>query len=228
MPNALMARHPMDPAIQQLPPVVIEGHESARRNSADHPMRVATRRAAGFEADGWTPELRGEVADFFDALADEWHTRTTPQRRAVVMDALTRGVDPLDLRNGVAIEIGSGIGTYSSLLAEWFRMVVAIDLSPSMLARAPAAPAHRVQADASMLPVHDAAAAVVVLINAFLFPAEVARVLSRGGALVWVNSSGAQTPIHLSAEEVVAALPGSWTGVASQAGAGTWCVLRRR
>ena len=218
----------MESAIQYLPPVVIEGHEASGQSSADHPMRVATRRAAGFEADGWTPELRGEVAGFFDALADEWHTRTTPQRRAVVLDALARGVDPLHLRSGVAIEIGSGIGTYSSLLTEWFRMVVAIDLSRPMLARAPAGPARRVQADASMLPVHDAAAAAVVLINAFLFPAEVARVLSRNGAIVWVNSSGAQTPIHLSAEDVVAALPGSWTGVASQAGKGTWCVLQRR
>jgi hypothetical protein len=218
----------MESAIQYLPPLAIEGHESSGHGSDDHPMRVATRRAAGFEADGWTPELRGEVADFFDALADEWHTRTTPQRRAVVMDALTRGAGPLHLRNGVAIEIGSGIGTYSSLLTEWFRLVVAIDLSRPMLARAPTGPAHRVQADASMLPVRDAAAAAVVLINAFLFPAEVARVLSHDGAIVWVNSSGAQTPIHLSAEEVVAALPGSWTGVASQAGQGTWCVLRRQ
>jgi ubiquinone/menaquinone biosynthesis C-methylase UbiE len=190
-------------------------------------MRVATRRAAGLDADGWTPELRGEVAGFFDALADEWHTRTTPQRKAVVVDALTRGLGPAAVQQGIAIEIGSGIGTYSRLLAERFPLVLAIDLSRPMLARAPAGPAHRVQADASMLPVPDASAAAVVLINAFLFPAEVARVLSQDGAVVWVNSSGAQTPIHLAAEEVLAALPGSWSGVASRAGEGTWCVFRR-
>ena len=94
----------MGSAIQYLPPVVIEGHQS----TPDHPMRVATRRAAGLDADGWTPELRGEVAGFFDALADEWHTRTTPQRKAVVVDALTRGLGPAAVQQGIAIEIGSG------------------------------------------------------------------------------------------------------------------------
>jgi len=70
-------------------------------------------------------------------------------------------------------------------------------------------------------------AAAVVLVNAFLFPAEVDRILARDGALVWVNSSGAQTPIFLAAEDLLAALPGQWTGTASQAGEGTWCVLRK-
>lgn len=44
---------------------------------------------------------------------------------------------------------------------------------------------------------------------------------------MWVNSSGEQTPIHLTSAEVVAALPFEVTGVESRAGAGTWCVLRR-
>jgi hypothetical protein len=96
-----------------------------------------------------------------------------------------------------------------------------------MLQRAPAAPAHRVQADGAMLPVADASAAAIVLINAFLFPAEVARVLSPDGALIWVNSSGEQTPIYLSVDDLVAALPGEWTGTSSRAGEGLWCVLRR-
>jgi hypothetical protein len=66
-----------------------------------------------------------------------------------------------------------------------------------------------------------------VLINAFLFPAEVDRVLSGGGVVVWVNSSGEQTPIYLSTDDLLAALPGKWTGIASRAGEGHWCVLRR-
>jgi hypothetical protein len=45
--------------------------------------------------------------------------------------------------------------------------------------------------------------------------------------LIWVNSSGEQTPIHLTTEEVVVALPFAVSGVESRAGAGTWCVLRR-
>ncbi|MCU1496150.1 MAG: hypothetical protein JWM47_103, partial [Acidimicrobiales bacterium] len=52
-------------------------------------------------------------------------------------------------------------------------------------------------------------------------------VLGADGVVVWVNSSGDQTPIYLPAEDVAAALPGGWTGVASGAGAGLWCVLRR-
>ena len=53
--------------------------------------------------------------------------------------------------------------------------------------------------------------AAVVLINAFLFPAEVARVLSRDGVLVWVNSSGEQTPIYLSPSDLVARLTAART-----------------
>jgi hypothetical protein len=78
-----------------------------------------------------------------------------------------------------------------------------------------------------MLPLRDSSAAAIVLINAFLFPAEVEKVLSPDGVLVWVNSSGEQTPIFLDAEELLSALPGKWTGTSSQAGEGTWCVLRR-
>ena len=66
-----------------------------------------------------------------------------------------------------------------------------------------------------------------MLINAFLFPAEVERVLTPEGALVWVNISGEQTPIYLSVEDLVAQLPGEWVGTASRAGEGQWCVLRR-
>ena len=61
----------------------------------------------------------------------------------------------------------------------------------------------------------------------FLFPGEIARVLRPGGILLWVNVSGPDTPIHLSTDEVVAALPFEVEGVESTAGAGTWCALRR-
>jgi len=37
----------------------------------------------------------------------------------------------------------------------------------------------------------------------------------------------AATPIHLSADAVVEALPGKWHAEASRAGSGTWCVARR-
>ena len=134
-------------AIQHLPPVAIEGHRSSGAGGPDHPMRIATRRAAGLDAGGWTGELRHQVEGYFDGLAGEWHTRTSPQRTAVVMDALLRGLGPIDSPVGLAVEVGSGIGTYSNLLAERFATVVAIDLSLAMLKLAPIGPAHRVQAD---------------------------------------------------------------------------------
>ena len=214
-------------AIQYLPAVAIEGHRSSGAGGPDHPMRMATRRAAGLRPDGWTGELRHHVESYFDGLAGEWHTRTSPQRTAVVMDALARGLGAIDSPAGIAVEVGSGIGTYSNLLAERFATVVAIDLSLAMLKLAPIGPAHRVQADGATLPIADSSAAAIVLINAFLFPAEVARVLSPEGALVWVNSSGEQTPIYLSVDDLVAGLPGKWTGTTSRAGEGYWCVLRR-
>ncbi len=144
-----------------------------------------------------------------------------------MMDALARGLGPIGPPTGLAVEVGSGIGMYSPRLAERFARVLAVDLSRAMLRRAPAAPAYRVQADAARLPIGDASAAAVVLINTFLFPAEVRRVLSPGGAVVWVNSSGERTPIYLPVDDLVAALQGAWTGTSSRAGEGLWCVLRR-
>lgn len=225
-------------AISQLPPVAIGGHRSSGMGTPDHPMRIATRRAAGLDAGGWTADLREQVADFFDGLACEWHTRSSPQRTAVVVDALSRGLGAVDYRGagpfgpaavraGIAVEVGCGIGTYSNLLAERFATIVAVDLSLPMLKLAPRGPAHRVQADGARLPLPDACAAAIVLINAFLFPHEVERVLSPGGALVWVNTSGEQTPIYLSVNDIVGQLRGEWTGTSSRAGEGHWCVLTR-
>lgn len=214
-------------AIQQLPPLAIAGHRSSGTGGPDHPMRIATRRAAGLDAGGWTAELRDEVADFFDGVAHEWHTRCSPERAAVVLDALSRGLGTIDVPAGVAVEVGSGIGTYSKPLAERFATVVAIDLSLAMLKLAPHAPAYLVQADGAALPLLGSSAAAIVLINAFLFPHEIERVLSPRGALIWVNCSGEQTPIYLSVDDLVAQLPGEWTGVSSRAGEGHWCVLQR-
>ena len=105
--------------------------------------------------------------------------------------------------------------------------MLAVEVSLEMLRLAPADVGHRVLADGSRLPLASGTAAAVVLVNCFLFPAEVDRVLAPDGVVVWVNSSGAETPIHLPAADVVAALPGRWEGVESTAGVGIWCVLRR-
>jgi SAM-dependent methyltransferase len=144
-------------------------------------MREATRRATGLHAGGWTPELRGHVESYFDDLAGEWHTRGSSQRTAVVTDAFVRGFGPMDLPVGLVVEVGSGIGSYSNLLAERFATVLVVDLSRAMLQRAPIGPAHRIQADGATLPAGDGSAVAIVLINVFLFPAEVEPVLSPDG-----------------------------------------------
>jgi SAM-dependent methyltransferase len=213
--------------IRHLPPVTIEDHQPSGVGTPDHPMRVATLRAAGINRDGWTDDLRHDVERYFDDLAGDWHTRISPGRTAIVVDALTRGLNEIQTVGGLALEVGSGIGTYSPLLAERFTKVLAIDLSLAMLRLAPATPAHRVRADGAVLPVRDASADAIVLVNAFLFPSEVDRVLRKDGLLLWVNSSGEQTPIHLSPDQVAARLPGKWQGIASRAGEGIWCVLQR-
>lgn len=260
--------------------------------SADHPMRRVTR-AVAFDADGWTAERRGKVAELFDSLAEEWHTRDAPGRDAPLRDALERGLSAADevaavpalqaamaavtttevpvvhlddpdrhpggsespfgfggyddlpsndppsgtvtaigegCRTGfvsraprrLCVDIGAGTGLHSATLAARFPMLLSVDLSGEMLRLAPVGPAIRVQADASALPLGDGSVDVLVLANAFLFPLEVGRALAPDGVVVWVNSRGTDTPIHLTANEVDAALPGRWDGVASQAGWGTW------
>jgi ubiquinone/menaquinone biosynthesis C-methylase UbiE len=189
-------------------------------------MRIVTRQVAGLDAGGWTDATRREVGRYFDELAAGWNSRTWPERIAIVRDSLDRGIGPVHA-GAIAVEVGSGTGGYSGVFAERFDRVIAVDLSAEMLRHAPAAPARRVRADASRLPLRDASVDAVLLVNAFLFPGELVRVLRPQGVLLWVNSSAEQTPIHLSPEELVAALPGAWTGTTSRAGDGLWCVLRR-
>lgn len=216
----------MPGSLATLPAVEIAGHESSGLGSPDHPMRIMTRRAAGLHPGGWDDAARAEVAAFFDALAPEWHTRTSPARDAVLADALARGL-PEGALGGVCVELGSGIGAYTPALAERWRTVLATEVSLEMLRRAPTDVGCRLLADGSRLPLADGAADAVILVNCFLFPAEVDRVLGAGGVVVWVNSSGAETPIHLPPADVLAALPGRWDGVESTAGLGLWCVVRR-
>lgn len=185
-------------------------------------MRKVTRQVA-FELDGWTPARAAKVADLFNGLAPEWHTRLGEGRDIPLRDALERG----GATGRCCLEIGAGIGGTTPVLAERFSLVVALDIALEMLRLAPVDVGHRVLADATALPLSAGCADVILLENALLFPSEMDRVLAAGGALVWVNSLGDATPIHLSAEDVVRALPGAWHGVASEAGWGTWCVLRR-
>ncbi len=203
----------------------IPGHQASVSADASHPMRIITRRAAGLEGAGWDDAARAAVEATFDELASVWHTRVSPEREAVVIDALERGVEGAP--GGLVAEVGSGIGTYSPRLAEKWDDVLSFDLSLEMLRHSPSVPGKRVQADASRLPLADGVVDAVVLINMLLFPDEVDRVLAPRGLVVWVNSSGEETPIHLTPTEVAEVLPGAWEGVQSRAGVGLWCVLHR-
>lgn len=217
--------------ITELEAVIPPPAEEREGAGADHPMRIVTREVA-FEPERWTPERRAKVAALFDGLAPEWHTRWSPGRVAQLPDALDRGLPAAGWSppDGVVtcVEIGSGTGMFTGLLVERFATVVALDLAMQMLRLAPAGVGQRVQGDASELPLAGGSVDVLVLVNALLFPAEAARVLAASGSLVWVNSGGERTPIHLPVADVAAALPGHWDGVESRAHEGTWGVLRRR
>lgn len=221
------------PHVTTLADLTLPGHTpSVPGATSAHSMRVMTRRAAGIEGPPWGPDAAAEVATLFNSLAPEWHTRESGDRAAIVEDALRRGLDkmrdePTSGTPDVALELGSGLGTYSDFVAQRFAVAVAAELSESMHHLARRTAAARILSDGSRLPMSDASLGAIVLINCFLFPAEVDRVLAPGGVLVWVNSSGESTPIHLSTQDVVSALPFDVIGVEARAGIGTWCALHR-
>lgn len=189
----------------------------------DHPMRKVTRQVA-FE-DGWSSGRAAKVAELFDSMAAEWAERKVePVKAAPVLDAIERG--GVDLA-GRWVELGSGGGAGALLLHDRVDRLVSVDLSGEMLTHAPDL-APKVQADASTLPFPDASADTVLAINMLLFPAEVDRILAPGGALVWVNTLGDRTPIHLPPADVVDAMPGEWQAVTARAGSGFWAVVRRQ
>lgn len=188
-----------------------------------HPMRKLTRSIALGEP--WTDDDARRVAAIFDGLAPEWTERQVdPVKAAVVGDALDRGTPPLD---GRWLELGSGTGAGTRLLHQRGVEQVSVDLSAGMLAHAPDGLAPKVRADSSALPFPADSFDAILMINMILFPGEVDRVLRPDGSVVWVNTKGDQTPIHLPPSDVERALPGSWHGVTARAGTGLWAVLRR-
>ncbi len=172
--------------------------------------------------DKWNAERSAKVASLFDSMADEWSTRSeSPERMAVIADALERA----ELPAGIWLELGTGTGTPTPLLLARNDKLVCSDLSAEMLARNPS-PAPKVRCDATALCHPDDSISVAVLVNMLLFPAELARVLAPDGVLLWINTLGEQTPIHLSAEQVLDAMPGQWAGTSARAGSGFWLAAR--
>ena len=207
--------------LEHLERVIAEGPDRPDLAGEDHPMRAVTRQIAEGPA-GWDPERAAKVKALFDGLAPEWTARFRNERLDSVEDALARGgVAP----GGTCLEVGSGTGLITPILSRHFGTVLSLDLSHEMLVRA--ATGTRVEADAGRLPLPPQSVDAVVLVNAFLFPHEVDRVLKADGAVVWVSTIGDRTPIYLPADDVLAALPGDWDGRAADAGWGSWLVARR-
>ena len=209
--------------ITELPVIVPPPAELIGDGNEDHPMRKVTRQVAFSGA--WDAERAAKVAELFDGLAPGWKSHLDdPQRTAPLSDAYERGGIP---RGGLCLEVASGDGQNTAFLASHHDRVLCADLSMEMLRHAPVDVGHRLRADSGDLPLRPASVDVAVLVNAFLFPAELDRVLAPGGVFVWVNTAGDLTPIHLTTDDVLRALPGTWDGVDAEAGWGTWAVLRR-
>lgn len=190
----------------------------------DHPMRKVTRQVA---FDGiWDATRAAKVAALFDSMAADWsETHVDETKAAPIDDGLERG----SVRTaGRWLEIGSGTGAGTRVLHDRVDQLVAFDLAAEMLRHAPGELAPRVRGDASALPFADGSFDAVLMVNMLLFPAEVDRVLALHGSVLWVNTLGDQTPIHLPPDDVAAALPGNWVGQTARAGTGFWASLRRR
>ena len=188
----------------------------------DHPIRQLTR-AVAFGKE-WKPEHAERMSKLFNDLAPDWsadHVDAT--KAAPVRDALERGEVPLA---GSWLEVGSGTGAGARVLDGQVGSLVCTDLSGGMLSHAPDL-APRAQSDASALPFNADSFDALLLINMLLFPAEVDRVLRPEGTLLWVNTLGDQTPIHLPAVDVLEALPGDWVGMTARAGTGFWLTAHR-
>lgn len=188
----------------------------------DHPIRKLTRGVAfGKE---WTPAHAVRMANLFDGMAADWSTDHVDDTKAApVRDVLARGEVPLD---GAWLEVGSGTGAGARVLVGEVATLVCTDLSAEMLRHAPDL-APRLRADAHRLPFAADSFDAVLLINMLLFPHEVDRVLRADGVVVWINTLGDQTPIHLPAADVLEALPGDWAGTTARAGTGFWLAARR-
>ncbi|MCT9093780.1 methyltransferase domain-containing protein [Streptomyces sp. ASQP_92] len=139
----------------------------------------------------WTPEAARFLSDLFDQLAASWDTDQATGRDDPLRDALTRGGPMPD---GPCLELGSGTGLFTPVLAAALPTVISIDLSEQMLRQAAGRSPARVRADAGALPAANASAAVIAAVDMLLFPDEIARVLAADGVLLWINQLGTCRP----------------------------------
>lgn len=209
--------------IRTLPRVVPAPPRKPVRTGAARAQERARRLA--LRPGTWTPgEAAGLRAEFDQAAAD-WNGDRGGYRPPVLADALARGGP---FQGELAVEIASGTGLLTPLIRGVWPTVVSVDLSFGMLSRAPGG--HRIQADASRLPLGDGCADAVVLGDGPMFAAEIARVLADGAPLIVSNALGDGAPFRVPAAELVEAMSTatsrSWNALQSEAHWGIWTVLR--
>ena len=150
--------------------------------------------------------LRGRTRGMFDQLAPTWETRIGPHHVAAMQLAL----DTLPPSRRV-LDLGTGTGVAAAAVARRYpeAEVVAVDLSPGMIAEAqrqlPPELGSRVRfqvGDAAHLPFEDGAFELVTLANMIPFFDELARVTAHGGAIVFSFSRGPETPIYVQAQRL--------------------------
>jgi SAM-dependent methyltransferase len=149
--------------------------------------------------------FRGPLRRQFDWLAGVWEGRRGPEALAPLVAALER----LPSAPARVLDLGTGTGKAARVAAGRYpdAEVLGVDLSPRMIEMAnelvPAELADRVRfevADASALPYQDGAFDLVVLLNMIPFFEELARLTAPGGWVLFVSSSGAETPIYVPPE----------------------------
>jgi SAM-dependent methyltransferase len=188
-----------------------------------HPCRVWLQRILNDESDedAW----RG-LGAAYEEMAPEWGSWVASQSHYLdpISDALTRIG-----RVEHAVEIGSGTGEATGLVAAQARLVLAIDSSPAMIARSPSMSNVRwILGDARSLPIDPGWADLVVGLNAVPSFREIDRVCAPSGRVLWASSFGPDTPLYVEPERFVHMLGPEWVGTARRVGFGEWCVAERR
>lgn len=156
---------------------------------------------------GLWPAFRWLMREQFDHLAPSWDAMRRPDAFA----PLERGLEALPEPPERVLDLGTGTGAAAFMAARRFpgAEVVGVDLAEAMLAQARAntppelAPRIRFEAaDASQLPFAEGSFELVMLANMIPFFDELARVVSRGGHLLFSFSGGPETPIWVPPERL--------------------------
>lgn len=148
------------------------------------------------------PLLRRPTTRFWDRVAPAWEKRRV-QADSNRLAAISAACDRLSAAPGRILDLGTGTGTSTRMLAERFpdAELVAVDISPEMIRIAqslsPDSPRLSFQvADAAVLPFPDGSFDLVTQLNMPVYFAETARVLAPGGHVILASTLGPTTPYY--------------------------------